>query len=548
MLEIPTFTLDQFVPVMPAGILAAGAIALMLSEVFLTSGTRTYQAILAVLTSLFAAAVALHTAFDPVTAHRVLQNYAVHDAFSSYMTAMVAGGTAIAALLSAGFLKHRNAERGEFYALMLFASAGMSLLALSNEFITLFVNLEIMSIATYALTAYLRRGPRPAEAGFKYFILGAFSAALLLYGAALLYGATGSTDFTEIGAKLPEALKDVTDVVTGTVIGSKRMLVYAGFALVLAGFAFKVAAVPFHMWTPDVYEGAPTPVTALMSVGVKAAAVVAMVRVFTSLVPPLAGFVPAEGSSVSPMIASIPFWLFSGLALLTMVGGNLLALPQRNVKRMLAYSSIAHAGYLLLGVAALFAPKGSVTNAVGLLTTSPLLPDGLGVAPQVYKGILFYLLGYTVTSLGAFGVLSALEKREDEARDNTWSLDKLAGLGQRRPGWAVAMAAFMLSLGGVPPMVGFLGKVYLFGAAVDAGLLGLAVVGILSSVLGAYYYLRVVVYMFMRPAAPDASLPVRHWTTEVALVLTAVAVVGLGVLPGPISAWFSRAGMMFGGG
>ena len=408
----------------------------------------------------------------------------------------------------------------------------MSLLALSNEFVTLFINLEIMSVATYALTAYLRRGPRPAEAGFKYFILGAFSAALLLYGAALLYGATGSTKLNEVGAALPAALARLTDA--SGIVHSKDLLIFAGFGFVLAGFAFKVAAVPFHMWAPDVYEGAPTPVTALMSVGVKAAAVVAMVRVFLSIAAPL-------------NTTGIPFVLISMLALLTMVGGNLLALPQRNVKRMLAYSSIAHAGYLLLGVAALFVPPHpDATAAVGVLTATPL-PGLMVVAPAVYKGILFYLLGYTVTAIGAFGVLAALERREDEARDNTWSLDKLAGLSQRRPGWAIAMAVFMLSLGGVPPTVGFLGKVYLFGAAVDAGLLGLAVVGILSSVAGAYYYLRVVVYMFMRPAAADATLPVKHWTTEVALVFSAVAVVGLGLLPGPITAWLSRAGMVFGG-
>ncbi len=520
MLNTPTFTLDEFMAVMPAAILAVGAMALMLSEVFLTSTARTYQAVIAVLTSLVAAVVAFHNAFEP--ARTVLQGYAVLDPFSSFMTAMVAAGTALATLLSAGFLKHRNAERGEFYALVLFASAGMSLLALSNEFITLFVNLEIMSVATYALTAYLRRGPRPSEAGFKYFILGAFSAALLLYGAALLYGATGSTNLTMIAKALPAA------------IATKKMLVFAAFGLVLAGFAFKVAAVPMHMWTPDVYEGAPTPVTALMSAGVKAAAFVAMVRVFLSL--------------VAPLDSTIPFILFSALALLTMVGGNLLALPQVNVKRMLAYSSIAHAGYLLLGVAALFAPPQAVPAApVGVLNASPLLPGAMAIGPVVYKGILFYLLGYTVTAVGAFGTLSALERREDETRGNTWDLSRFAGLAQRRPGWAVAMALFMLSLGGVPPTVGFLGKVYLFGAAVDAGLLGLAVVGILSSVLGAYYYLRVVVYMFMRPAPADATLPVRHWTTELALVVSAVAVVALGIAPGPVTAWLSRAGMVFGG-
>jgi NADH-quinone oxidoreductase subunit N len=374
----------------------------------------------------------------------------------------------------------------------------------------------VLSIATYALTAFLRRGPRPAEAGFKYFILGAFASSLMLYGAALLYGATGATKFEAIAHALPAALVSSTG------------LVYAGFGLVLAGFAFKVAAVPFHMWTPDVYEGAPTPVTALMSAGVKAAAVVAMVRVFTMF----------TGSTME----EVRFLVFSALALLTMVGGNLLALPQRNVKRMLAYSSIAHAGYLLLGVAALFAPRGATT---GFFAATPLLGKITEVSGEAYKGILFYLLGYTVTALGAFGTLAAIERREDEARANTWDLEKFAGLAQRQPGWAAAMAVFMLSLAGVPPTVGFLGKLMLFSAAVDAGLMSLAVLGILSSVIGVYYYLKVVVYMYMRPPAGEVVAPFRYWTTEVALGVSAIAVVALGVLPGPITTWFSHAEMLF---
>jgi NADH-quinone oxidoreductase subunit N len=517
--NLPHITLLDLMPVAPAGVLVAGAIVLLLSEVFLTTAQRTYQAIIATLAALMAGAAAMHNAFEPARA--VLQGYVVLDPFSSWMTVLVCLGTALASLLSAGFLKHRNAERGEFYALVLFSAAGMSLLAMSAEFITLFINLEVLSVATYALTAFLRRGPRPSEAGFKYFILGAFSASLLLYGAALLYGATGSTRLGDIGQALPQAF------------AQQPGLVYAGCALVLAGFAFKVAAVPFHMWTPDVYEGAPTPVTALMSAGVKAAAVVAMVRTFLFLV-----------KGLSP---EVPFLVFSVLALLTMVGGNLLALPQRNVKRMLAYSSIAHAGYLLLGVAALFAPgtaKGS--DSVGVLTATPLLGTLPNVAGGVYKGLLFYLLGYTVTAIGAFGTVAALERREDETRSNAWDFERFAGLAQRKPGWAAAMGAFMLSLGGVPPTVGFLGKLYLFGAAVDAGLLGLAVVGILSSVAGVYYYLRVVVSMYMRPAPADAPAPFRHWTTELALVASAIAVVVLGVLPGPVTDWFSRLGMVFG--
>ncbi len=516
---IPVFTLNDFLPVMPTGVLMAAAIVLMLSEVFLSSPTRTYQAMLATLASLVAGGVAMFNAFEPARA--VLQGFGVLDPFSSWVTVTVCLGTALGSLLASGFLKHRNAERGEFYALMLFAAAGMSLLALSAEFITLFINLEVMSIATYALTAFLRRGPRPSEAGFKYFILGAFAAALLLYGAALLYGATGATKLVEVAQALPGAF------------ARSPGLVYAGIGLVLAGFAFKVAAVPFHMWTPDVYEGAPTPVTALMSAGVKAAAFVAMVRVFLFLT-----------KGIDPMM---PFYAFGTMALLTMVAGNLLAVPQRNVKRMLAYSSIAHAGYLLLGVAALFAPQGGDASAkVGLLTVSPLLGAVPNVSAAVYKGLLFYLLGYTVTSLGSFGTIAALERREDETRGNTWDLERFSGLAQRRPGWALAMAAFMLSLGGVPPSVGFLGKLFLFSAAVDAGLIGLAIVGVLSSVVGVYVYLRVVVYMFMRPAPADATTPVRHWTTEVALFASAAAVVALGIIPGPVTEWLSRAGMVFG--
>jgi NADH-quinone oxidoreductase subunit N len=517
-MNIPTFSPDEFSTLLPAAILSGAAIVLMLSEVFLTSTTRLYQALIAVVASVLAGAIALQNAFEP--AKSVLQGFAVLDPFSSFLTVVVCLGTGLAVLLSAGFLRHRKAERGEFYALVLFSAAGMSLLALSADFITLFINLEVMSVATYALTAYLRRGPRPAEAGFKYFILGAFSAALLLYGASLLYGATGTTKFAEMGGALPAAM------------GTAPWMVTIGFLLVGVGFAFKVAAVPFHMWTPDVYEGAPTPITALMSAGVKAAAFVAMVRVFVAL-----------GRSVDPQI---PFVMFSALAAATMVVGNLLALPQRNVKRMLAYSSIAHAGYMLIAVAALFAPVKSAVTA-GVLSVTPLLGAQVQVSADVYKGLLFYALAYTVTSLGAFGMLGALERREDETRGNTWDLDRFAGLAQRKPAWAVAMAAFMLSLAGVPPTVGFMGKLLIFRAGVDAGLLGLAVLGILASAAGAYYYLRIVVYMFMRPAADGAPSLERQWTTEVALAACALAVVWFGVAPGTVSQWLSRAGMMLGG-
>jgi NADH-quinone oxidoreductase subunit N len=363
---------------------------------------------------------------------------------------------------------------------------------------------------------------RPAEAAFKYFLLGAFASSVFLYGTALLYGATGSTQLSAIAGALPAATR-------GT-----PTLVYCGIALIAAGLAFKVAAVPFHMWTPDVYEGAPTPVTALMSAGVKAAAFAALVRVFWSL---------SQGASTG---LAAP--LFSTLALLTMVFGNVLAVPQRNVKRMLAYSSIAHAGYVLLGVASLFAiptaseGTGSIVAAIRL----PALSSDALARSTALRGILFYLLAYTVTVIGAFGILGVLERREDEDKPNAWDLERFSGLAQRRPALAFAMAAFMLSLGGIPPTAGFMGKLLIFQAAVDSGLVGLAVIGVLSSAVGIYYYLRVVVYMFMRPAPEEPAGPEPSWATNAALVASTIGVLLLGIAPGTISSWLTSAQLMFG--
>ena len=514
-MNIPAFTSGDFASVAPAGVLVLGGILLLISEVFLSSPARTYQMLIALSSTVLAGALAFSHAFEP--AALVLQGFAVSDPFSNFLTVLVCVATVLALLLTVGFLKHRNAERGEFYALMLFAAAGMSLLGLSNEFITLFINLEVLSISTYALTAYLRRGKRPAEAGFKYFILGAFSAVVMLYGASLLYGATGTTKFSELARTLG---------------GADKKLVIVGFVLIASGFAFKVSAVPFHMWTPDVYEGAPTPVTALMSAGVKAAAFVALVRVLTVLGPQVDG--------------NIGYHLFAALAAMTMLVGNLLAAQQRNVKRMLAYSSIAHAGYMLVGVAALFAEKAKDTASM-ITAVTPFVKTGSNLTNEVYQGILFYLLSYTVTSLGSFGVLAAVERREDETSSTTWDLDRLSGLASRKPGWALAMALFMLSLAGVPPTVGFMGKLLVFRAGVDAGLIGLSIFGVLTSAVGVFYYLRVVVHMYMKPTPSGLVPPERHWATDVALAASAVAVVALGVMPGTFADWFSRAGMVFGG-
>jgi len=517
-LTIPEIPGSDFIPLLPAILLVLGACVLLLSEVFLKSGSRGYQSPLAVVFTVAAGLMAANNALLP--AQPVFQDFGVLDPFSSAITFTVCAGLVLVLLSAPGFLQARQAERGEFYALMLFAAAGMSLFALSNDLILLFINLEILSLAIYALASYLRRGPRPVEAGFKYFILGSFASAILLYGIALLYGAGQSTHLSALMQSLPAAAE------------SQPGLVYAGTLMVAAGFAFKVAAVPFHAWTPDVYEGSPTPVTAFMSAGVKTAAFAGLIRVFLAIAP---------GVDANALVL-----LFGVLAVLTMVGGNLMALPQRNVKRMLAYSSIAHAGYTLVGVTALFVTGAAGTpEGFSLLGNTPLLSEGLtaeGARADTLRAILFYLLSYSVVTVGTFVVLSAIERREEERRGLAWDLERFAGLAERRPGWAFAMTVLLLSLGGIPPTMGFMGKLLIFRSAVDAGLVGLAIVGVLASAAAIYYYLRVVVYMYMRPSPEgEPVLPTLSFGTRASLILTTAAVILWGILPGSLTEWLQQA-------
>jgi NADH-quinone oxidoreductase subunit N len=477
---MPGFPTQDFVALVPVAILTLGAIVLLLSEVFLVSGKRGYQSILTVIV---AGAAAVAAVMMPASG-AVFGKQAVADNFSAFVTVVICGGLALSALVGAGWLHARNAERGEFYALATFGAAGMVLLGQATDLLVAFIAIEVMSLATYSLAAYARRGRRPAEAAFKYLVLGAVSSALVLYGSALLFGATGSTLFSE----LPR--------------GQGSPLYLAGIALLAGGVAFKIAAVPFHAWTPDVYEGAPTPVTAFMSAGVKTAAFALLARLFLS----------AESGSAA---AATPLGgVLSALAVLTMIFGNLLALPQRSVKRMLAYSSIAHAGYLLVGV---------VSAAVA------------GARDNALAGLLFYLAAYSATAIGAFAVVGALERRsrgEDEPKD-AWDLERFAGLARRRPALAFAMTVMLLSLAGIPPTAGFVGKLYIFKAAVGAGLYGLAILGVLTSALGAFYYLRVVVYMYMRPSGqPEETIA--SPALSIALAAAVGVVVVFGILADPM--------------
>ena len=481
-----TYNWQDMAALAPAIILVAGGCVLLLSEVALKSASRGYQAGLSVFFATFAGLAAWSQLSG--AGRDLFGGFARLDAFGSAVAIIICFALALTSLVSQSFLREHASERGEFHALAHFAAAGMIILADATDLITLFIALEVMSLAIYALTAYLRSSARPAEAALKYFVLGSFSSAVLLYGASLAYGAAGSTRLTDIAA-----------AVQG---GAHLPLIYAALALVGAGFLFKVAAVPFHMWAPDVYEGAPTPVTGFMAAGVKTAAFAAIVRTLYVAFGAKTFALGAPGGKGW-------YGAVATLAVLTMVGGNLLALAQRSVKRMLAYSSISHAGYLLVGVAA--GAFGGATRAAASQAT------------------LYYLLAYTATAIGAFTVVAALEKRGGPEVDDDARYD---GLSQRDPVLAFVMAIFMVSLAGIPPTAGFTAKLFIFRSALDVGAVGLAVVGLLSSVAGLYYYLRVVVVMYMKPAPANApAAPTRLTSMNFGLAIAATVTLVVGIAP-----------------
>ena len=425
---------------------------------------------------------------DTLDGVKSLAPYLLIDRFSMFFSFVLCLGAAMAALLAGGYLPEHKLDRGEFYPLLIFSTLGAIMLAAAGDLLSLFIGLETMSLGVYALTGFRRASPRSTEAALKYFLLGSFAAALLLYGAALLYGATGHTDFAGIRAAI------ASPPAAGQAANPAVLLI--GVALVLVGLAFKVSAVPFHMWTPDAYEGAPTPATTFMAVAVKSAAFATLVRVLLDAFgdPSLTSW----AAGWPPVVAL--------LALLTMTVANLIAGRQESVKRMLAYSSIAHAGYVLVGVVAAMKLSGDAQASV-----------------------MFYLLAYTASTAGAFGALILCGSRGAEAV----SYEDLAGLGRRHPAAAFAFSFFLLSLAGVPPTAGFFAKFYVVKAAVGAGFYVLAVVLVLNSVLSAYYYLRVLVFMYMREPAPGAPLarPMRSGYVTAALVLAGVLVLVLGIWP-----------------
>ena len=443
-IEIPSL---NFVALTPSLIVMGAALLVLLFD--LVVADKRVLGYLGLLGVVAAAVVSIVMGGRPPES---FQDMAVSDGYALFFNLVFLVTAGLSILIAVDYLTRHDLQHGAYYALLLFSTGGMMFMAAATDLIIIFMGLEIMSVALYILAGFNRRQFASAEASLKYFILGAFASAFFLYGAALTYGATGSTNLGEIGAWLSES--------GGT--SSPNLMAPLGLGLLLIGFAFKVAAFPFQWWTPDVYQGAPTSVTAFMSVGAKAAGFAALIRVLDL------AFGDAAYAADWATAAAI-------LAVLTMSFGNLAALAQKDVKRMLGYSSIAHAGYILVGVAA--ASESGV------------------------RAVLFYLLAYAFMNVGAFAVASVIERRNEY----TTTLRDYAGLGQREPLLAAAMAVFMLSLTGIPPLVGFWGKLFVFQAAVEAGMTWLAVVGVINSVVSAFYYLGVVVQIYMR--APTEYAP-----------------------------------------
>ena len=407
---------------------------------------------------------------------RGFRGMVVLDPFALFFNIVIGYATGLVILFSMDYIRREGQEAGEFYILVLLSSLGMMLMASAGDLIIVFLGLETMSIALYVLTGFFRHRLEAGEASLKYFLMGAFASGFFLYGIALIFGATGSTNLDRIA----------NAVAAGA--GRDPMLAI-GFGLLLVGFGFKISAVPFHMWAPDAYEGAPTSITAFIATGSKAAAFASLLRV---LLTALRG---------APLDWPMLMW---GMAAITMSVGNVVALAQQNLKRMLAYSSIAHVGYMLVGVVA----GGSLGNGA----------------------VLFYLLVYTFTTAGAFGAILLLERNGREAVQ----LADYGGLATRHPVLAVALSVFLLSLIGIPPTAGFVGKFYLFGAAVKSGYVWLAVIGVLNSAVAAYYYLRLIVFMYMREPEGAPTVLAPSFSGALALVVALWGVVQLGVAPGPL--------------
>jgi NADH-quinone oxidoreductase subunit N len=469
----------------PYLILVVVGMLLVLAEAFYKGKDRTALVSLTVAGALAStiASIILYRQIEPGTQIPLMSGMLLADRTAYVLSALFGFTTMLTALMSPGHQREHGWEIGEYYGVMLLSASGMVMLAQAGNMVTVFLGIETMSIGVYIMTAMRRRSRRGNEAAMKYFLIGAFATGFLVYGMALLYGAAGTANLVQMQAALAKT--------------ANPGLVIAGAFLLVVAFGFKVAAVPFHMWAPDAYEGAPTPVTAFMAAAVKAAAVAAMLRMFGIA---LGGEVVPFGTFgwASPLVV---------IAAITITLGNISAVRQENVKRMLAYSSISHAGVLLVGVAAL----------------------GLG-STTANAGIVYYLLAYSVTTIGVFAVVTYIGSRD---RERTL-VDDWAGFGGRHPAAALAMTICLLSLGGMPPTNGFFAKFYIFKAAMevnDGQLLWLVIVGVVNSAISIYYYLRIVTQMYFRDANQPFA-PTRSAGLVFVMALCPIIILEMGIMPG----------------
>jgi NADH-quinone oxidoreductase subunit N len=468
---------QEFLLLAPEILLATAGLLLLLIGT-LGRGLGNRESALVTLVSLGLTAIVLFRVHGTVPGRLViLEGSFILDGFSFFWKLLVLVATALTVLLSVRFLEEGNYRATEYYALILLASSGMLFMASGYSLLTIWISLETMALASYILAGYFKHHIRSNEAALKYFILGAMSSGIMLYGISLLYGATGTIQLGALARGLGDAM------------ASGNPLVPLGWILLAAGLFFKVAAVPFHVWTPDVYTGAPTPVTAFLATGSKIASFAILLRIFYE------GFGTSLREEWRPIVAVV--------AAATMIWGNLAALTQENVKRMLAYSSIAHAGYILMGILAV--------SEIGLWS------------------VLFYLLAYTFITMGAFGTVILLERKEYAGE----TCADYAGLAQRSRFLAAMMLVFLLALTGIPPTGGFFGKVYLFAAAVQAGYTWVAVIGVVTSAISLYYYFRIVVYMYLRDSTQATPAPLRAPALVGAIAFCAVATLVLGLYPEP---------------
>ena len=464
---------EHLITLLPEIIVAVMAMFLLLLDLSLSKQNKSVTAYLAMLTAVVAGIVTFSLAgSEALTA---FYGFFVFDQFAVYTKLLIYAATAIAMMISIDHMKDEE-NVGEYYVLMLFAMLGMMLMVSSNNFITMYLGMELMALSIYVLVGYQRDVLRSNEAALKYFILGALSSGMLLYGVTFLYGVTGSFDFATMGVALADA-------------GNKaHMPVMLGMVFVIAGLGFKISMAPFHMWTPDAYEGAPTPITAFMSVAPKVAGLVVFMRVLVDVMPA----VQHEYTTILTVIA-----------VLTMAAGNLAAIAQRNIKRMLAYSTVGHVGFVTLGLIA--------AN-----------PDG-------YAGILVYLSVYLFMTMGVFAIIILMRREGIQGE----LLDDFAGLSRVRPGYALAMGLFLFSLGGIPFLAGFWAKYVVFIAAVEAGHLYLVLYALLFSAVGAFYYIRVVKYIYFDEERVAFNF-VENRMLQLTVSVTAIAVVILGIYPDPL--------------